>query len=493
MSFSGDFLKYTGHTDHNRSNKPILHCFGREYTELAQRKIGAYTISKLEYTHDDDRYKISSEEVRMWAIRRARHTFIGPNIHDAVRAWRIFLLSQAFERKIWEYKINHPDAKNARIDWENTMRGAIHKSLHDTRNKQLGTQYRKIFYEWVQNIPRYVREIVAISDKYGRAGQKLYELDDITMERLVQTIDKTWARGRGKLNTSCTRWVKRRPVSAHEMLAIIRAGYKNPGAFPYSWISKIPRSLRGRATQKIHNILRDACIKLYSPEDYVANTDELNTVAEKISRIIGQKITITYMASGNFAKAYIMQIPGDKKYVWKIYHCDRTNQALETWLHHTELQNSFLVSGRKYFGKYKFRKILTAGISNQRGEMYLLYQYTPPQGEQHTEIKWPQHYLVQKYYLFDTNRYNLIGNTIIDIGALNLNRTRWQMPSYVNKIINTVLYQSWDALGFLTNNYTDAQIQMALDFMDGRLTTNAPNYTLLCNKINFLKSRMRTR
>ena len=155
------------------------------------------------------------------------------------------------------------------------------------------------------------------------------------------------------------------------------------------------------------------------------------------------------------------------------------------------MQNSFLFGGKKYYGSTKFRRISTAGISNQRGEIYLIYPYT--EATPSKEKIYRDFESTRKYTLVDRNSDNFLGNTIIDTGAIRINYDNWGQPRYVSKITNTILYQSWNALGYVLNNYSCRQIHNALTFIEGKTSVNNLEFNTIQSKIDFLKQKTKTR
>ena len=97
------------------------------------------------------------------------------------------------------------------------------------------------------------------------------------------------------------------------------------------------------------------------------------------------------------------------------------------------------------------------------------------------------------YSLIDMNENNFLGNTLIDIGGLRIDYNNWQQPRYISKIVNTILYHSWNDIGYVLNNYNSRQIRDAIDFLNGRLSTNALDFNKIQAKIEFLKNKTRTR
>lgn len=466
---------------------PVHAYFGVLYHESQSRKIGKFTVKKLHKINLSDFATNIINDKPQIGISLGKRTFVQQSTSGAIRDWRKFIMMQKFEYAIWKYKIENPEMANTEFDWENILRHAIMRTLDQTFD--LTVPMRRAMRNWTNNINTYAHALCAISAKYTKTCNKFYELESLSMPELEKLIAPTAAPT--PVNKSCTRWLTRHPVTPNEMHAIVMAGYKNPGAFPASWLRRIEPSARAAATEQLHNTLRKMAVKLYSPSDVSATPAELKKLAHNISQIIHQPIQAKYLGAGDFAKTYTLQIPGDKKYVWKIYHCDRTRTLLSKYQHNTELQNSFLMGGRRHYGKTKFRQISTAGISNQRGEIYLLYPYTD------ADISMRRIYkpfeCVEKYSLTDRNSENFRGHTIIDMGALHINHPAWHQPRFVSKIIRTVLYHSWNDLGYVLNNYNSKQIGLALSFISGKISFSDWNYESICKKINFLKQHAKIR
>ena len=474
----------------NLREYPVRRYYGQYYYETAPRQINNVRFAKICRLEFDADGLIQRYKIRISTGTRGE-TFVGDNITAAVKDCRQYYLMQEFERAVWEY--NAARRVNDTLEkYQSILRGAIKRTLYQTP-RRIGVPERNMIRAHIKKLGDYIKYLNAFYKKYENAAGTMAELDDINIDVLARIITPI-PRGHA-VGISCTRWLRRHPVSAHEMYSIVNAGYRNPGAFPYSWLREIPKDKRGAVTRQLHKLLRAATIKMYGPDEvqiqsrrYVAET---NALADKISNIIGQSVEIKYLSSGNFSKTYTIQIPGDKKYVWKIYHCDRTAQIVNAYHHDTELQNSFLVGGKKYYGKTKFRKISTAGIGRQRGEIYLIYPYTddaPARDRIYRPFE-----EIRPYRLIDRNSDNFLGHTVIDVGALRINYDRWAQPRYVSKIMNTVLYQSWNELGYVLNNYTDAQIHTALDFISDRVSRNSLEFDRVRTKIDFLKRKTRAR
>ncbi len=470
--------------DGNICTYPIINCCGQYYFESHRRKIGNITAKKLhkiEFQGNDITPNYSA------AVCLANgECFINNKFKFAINDCRVHIILQEFERIIHEYECQHGEIPD---QYKLIFRDALKKTYTNVSEYKIPA--RQKLREYAGGLSHIIQCMDNIIDKYKNAQSTFYELRGINIHDLMNTIGHTATQPR--TTQSCTRWLKSRPVSSHEMRAIVAAGYKNPGAFPYSWLIKIPPQDRGKATLQLHDAFKNATIKMYSPDmveiQQKLHQDTLAELARNVSKIIHQPIKIKYLSSGNFAKTYIVQIPGDTKYVWKIYHCDRTDELMRMYYHDTELQNSFLVGGKKYSGKIKFRNISTAGISNQRGEIYLIYPYTD------AKILRDKIFIpfenTRPYSMVDSNYENFRGNTLIDVGALRINYDNLSHPQFVSKIARTILYHSWNDLGYVLNNYSSHQIGMALNFISDRISIYYPDITTIRKKIDFLKQQAR--
>lgn len=413
--------------------------------------------------------------------------FIGKSLKSTAYEYRKYFLMQEFERTMWMYKATSSLSEETLRRYEFILREALKESINKLC-PVINKKDQKRIRNYIKNIALYVDYIAGIEKKYKGAAKQFYELYGLTFEELLNKISPETG---NKLGKTCTRLVKKRPIAPTEMSAIVNAGYENPGAFPFSWLKNIKKDNRSAATKKLHELFKKASIKMYSPDKAQDQTTVLESLSKKISKIIKQEIEIKYLESGNFSKTYTLQIPGDKKYVWKIYHCNKYWKTITSYHHDTELQNSFLVGGKKYHGKLKFRKISTAGISNQLGETYLIYPYT--EEEPIKKIIFRPMYSTKAYSLIDMNENNFLGNTLIDIGGLRIDYNNWQQPRYISKIVNTILYHSWNDIGYVLNNYNSHQIRDAIDFLNGKVSTNSLDYNKIQEKIEFLKNKTRTR
>lgn len=464
---------------------------GIYYHEIPIKSIGKIKLSQLYRIDLTKDFLLTKPKICISIKNKATNFFISENLKEALLKCRKHMLIQSFNYQMWKYKATH----NTDDDFERyelILCQALYNYLQSPYKKK-----KKDFFDYVKqytnDIPKNLQYLKKFFTKYPGLETNFDELLEITCDKLIKKI--TPIRINNPINRSCTRWLKRHPVTPQQMYAIICAGYKNPGSFPYSWLKKIPNYKRGNATIQLHKLFKNATMQMYSPDNRLMekylHINILNQLSSKISKIIHQELNIKYLDSGNFSKTYTLQIPGDKIYVWKIYHCDNTEACIKAYQHDTELQNSFLVSGKKYYGNIKFRKILTAGLSNQRGEIYLIYPYTNNgTGKENIHRTFE---FVRKYSLLDNNAENIIGNTIIDVGALRINYKNWYQPKYVSKITNTILYQSWNDLGYVLNNYTSRQIHDALNFIDGKISVHSLEFGKVQSKIEFLRNKTRIR
>ncbi len=451
-------------------------------------KIKTSILQKVSFTNS----KEQAQKICLSIPTKGRKYFIEEDIKSAIIECRKYLLMQEFEYAILQYKTQN-NIRDEFYNYDNILRSAMEKYIYNSQINFTKERIQKA-KEHIRNIPKYTNYIQKFFKKYDSIDNFYEELLEIPIDKLSKKLTPKKTTNKN-VNKSCTRWLRRHPVTIDEMYSIVRAGYKNPGSFPYSWLKKIPKSQRGNATERLHKLFKKTTSKLYGPnnpsiQEYI-NLNELKILSTEISKIIKQPIDIKYLGSGEFSKTYTLEIPGDKKYVWKIYHCDNTDAYISSYYHDTELQNSFLLGGKKYYGKIKFRNISTAGISNQRGEIYLIYPYTDGEPVK-TRIHKPNQ-IVQKYSLLDKNQRNVLGNTIIDLGALRINYLNWQQPKHVSKIMNTILYHSWNDLGYILNNYSSIQIRQALSFISENMYAKSLDFYKIQKKIDFLKQKAKIR
>lgn len=461
---------------------PIRQYRGRHYYETARRCIRGITIISLQSLKFDANGICGQPHT---AICVANHTFVRPHAADAINDARKTAMLFEFKYAIWRH--NAADAPECNLNTEDLLVNAAEKTLRQISRPTM--RDRRAMRKYATQIPMFIKYINKFLEKYS-SMKSATELHMTTLGEMQQII---FPCAKNPVGKSATRLLKKRPVTTSELNAMFIAGYQNPGAMPYSWIRDIEKSQRGQTTKKIHAIMRNAATKLYSPtssDDIFANSDTLNQMARRISKLIRRPVKIQYLNSGNFAKAYKIMVDGAPDYVWKIYHSNREYEYVKNWGHDNELQNSFLASGKKYYGDVRFRKIATAGISSQRGERYLLYPFANGVAQPLPDDPYG---CLKKFRIYDLeNDSNRIGNTIIDCGAMRMHPIRWDGP-YMTKIINTVIYRPWDDLATVLHKYTNYQISIATQFIDKHLSTTMPHYARIRAKIDFLNNKIRAR
>lgn len=464
--------------------------YEKYYYETYRRQIGNVIILNLSNLNFYTKDPAPKSKTAIYLNNQSNKLFVGNNITIAISEYRKHNLMNELEKKTWEYKSIHNKNKDYN-EYCNIIRQSIKNYIKSFYIK-LPKDKINVINKHIKQIPTYVDYIKKFITKYKNIDNNIDELSELDIDQLLKKISpKKYA----NINKSCTHWLKKHPVTPEEMYTIIKMGFNNPGAFPYTWLKEIPIHNRGKITIKLHKLFKMATIKLYSPSTENSpneySTEILNKLSKQISDLIKQQINIEYLSSGNFSKAYLIYISGDKKYVWKVHHCDRPDSMFKTYYHNTETQNAFLMSGKKYNGKIKFGKILTAGISSQRGEIYLINTYT-----EGTPIKHPVNKVFERTYnysLLDKNVNNILNNTIIDIGGVHINYDTWYQPKYVLKIKNAVLYQSWEAVEYVINNYSSKQIQTALDFINTKLLINRIEFNMVQERIKFLTDKTKNK
>lgn len=463
---------------------PIKQYRGRHYYETARRCIRGITIISLQSLKFDANGICGRPHT---AICVANHTFVRTDVASAINDARKTAMLFEFKHAMWR----HNAASNTKCDLntEDLLINAAEKTLCQITRPTM--RDRREMRKYAAQIPMFIKYINKFMEKYP-SMESAAELCATTLGEMQQII---FPCAKNPVGKSATHRLKKRPVTTSELNAMFITGYQNPGAMPYSWICGIEKSQRGQTTQKIHAVMRNAATKLYSPayssDDASTKSDALNQMARRISKLIHRPVKIQYLNSGNFAKAYKIMVDGAPDYVWKIYHSNREYEYVKNWGHDNELQNSFLVSGKKYYGDVRFRKIATAGISSQRGERYLLYPFANGVAQ---PLPNDAYGCLKKFRIYDLeNDSNRIGNTIIDCGAMRMHPIWWDGGPHMTKIINTVIYRPWDDLAMVLRKYTNNQISAATQFIGNHLSTTMPHYERIRAKIDFLNNKIRTR
>ncbi len=465
---------------------PVSQYRGKHYHELGRRSIAGIKILNLVSLKFNENGICGRNYT---GIQFHNHTYVESTPQTAMDSARRGALLFNFRRELWIQNIRGTSTIS-QSDIEQVLSDAAQCSLSGA--KTISPAVRRQMAQYCEQIPMFVSGIKAYLKKYNicTTPWELTQLSLGELARIVMPITNATANEFG----SCTKLLKHKPINNDYMYAIVAANYKNPGAFPYDWLRTVPKSQRGAITKKLHEYFRNATTRMYSPDNRNEIAEmfqgELKTLATNIQKLIKQPVKIGYLGSGNFTKAYRIIVPGAPDYVWKIYHCDRGTGYLKSWAHDTELQNSFLVGGKKYHGKIHFRKMATAGISHQRGEKYLIYPYSD--GTQSATPRDP-YGCFKRYQMFDfESGGNCNGNTLTDCGAIRINYQHWS-HSYMTKIVNTVIYQGWDDLSIVLRKYTAPQIAAATEFISARLVDNIPHHARIRAKIDFLNNKIRTR
>ena len=453
------------------------------FLKKSQHNIGDIEVATVQnISFDGD--KINGDT--FYIIKTPKIGVMEVSLEKALNRAKQLLIIKEFKRQIWLAKTKNNITDDS-LNIETILVSALDKTL--TTNKiSLKKNNYILIKGFFKNLPKYIKYISLMQKKYPNAKQNLDELTDVCLEDLIKIITPK----RKSLNKSCTHLLKKHPVSNKEMQNMVSIGFKNPGAFPVSWLRNLPKEKYGDATKKLHNLLKNAASKMYSTSVKSIFPEEMEKLAKNITKIIKQHIEIQYLSAGHFSKTYTLQIPGDKKYVWKIYHCDNGYNYMSSWGHDTELQNSFLLSGKKYTGNIKFRKISTAGISNQRGEIYLIYPFTEDIPKQiNIQTKYIK---FKRAVVYDENIIsNCINRTFIDLGSIHINQERWYQPLPIRKIANTILYHSWKELSYVLTNYSSDQIKSATDFIERNMSKELITEGILNKKINYLKTELQKR
>ncbi len=392
----------------------------------------------------------------------------------------------------WVRKINHIAHKYHAPQYAiDIIVRALGGTIKACKNQSINMKTRRYIDDVMSQLHAYFIGINTFCGRY-RNNSALDELSFVTLQELGNIILPIQSK---KLGKTCTRLVKRRPDNAQHVHAMMVAGYKNPGCFPYQWLANTPVQFRGAVTDALHAAFGRAASDLYSPA-YMTQPDlqprfgpVLETLAHQITKITGVTTQIEYCFHGFFSKTYKITCD-NQAYLLKVYHSNVQYHTTKVCAHDIEAQNSFLVSGKKYCGKVRYRNVLTAGISNQRGMRYILYPFISGPLR---EVKHNPYDIFKTYHFCDNIGYgNMCGNTIIDIGMIQVNECRIGRP-YMTKIINTILYRPWDDLAIVLNKYTAGQISECIEFISTRIEPNTPHKNTINAKLKFLANKIHTR
>lgn len=368
---------------------------------------------------------------------------------------------------------------------------AISTSIDGLKDAPIDIKTRKYIDGEISRIHEYFIGINKFCANY-KNNDALDELSFLNLRELANIVLPIQSQNLGK---TYTRYAKRRVDNPNNVRAMMVAGYKNPGCFPYQWLQNTPAEQRSALTDTLHAAFRRAARDLYSPV-YMAYPDlqskfkpVLNTLARSITDATGVNTQVQYYGHGFFSKTY--KITSDNQaYILKAYHSDLPYITMKEHIHDIEAQISFLVSGKKYCGNVRYRTVLTAGISNQRGMQYILYPFVDGTIG---DVKHNPYDVFKTYHFCDNiGTGNQCGDKIIDTGMIKVNECRIGRP-YMTKIINTILYRPWDDLAIVLNKYNARQITESVDFISQRLDSSIPHSDTIYAKLQFLARKVNRR
>lgn len=391
---------------------------------------------------------------------------------------------------IWSRKLTDT-AKKLRMPQYATdiILSALSNTISSIKNARISAVTRQQIDSVISHLNSYFIGINTFCARY-RNNDALDELSYVNLNELGQIILPIVSQNLGK---TCTRIVKRRADNANHVHAMMLAGYKNPGCFPYQWLEHVQKNQRGAVTDELHSAFRRATSDLYTPKYFSQEHLQYNlqyildNLARRIMQLTQVPTNIEYCSHGFFSKTYKITCE-NQAYILKIYHSDVQYYTAKNYAHDIEAQNSFLVSNKKYCGRIRYRTVLTAGISNQRGGRYILYPFVD--GEQ-CDVKYNPYDIFKTYQFCDNiGNGNQCGNTIIDTGMIHVNQCRIGRP-YMTKIINTVLYRPWDDLAIVLGKYNARQISESVEYISQRIQPDTPHRDRIIAKIEFLKRRVR--
>lgn len=458
---------------------PLFRHGDKFFYEKSRRVICGITVHDLLLPRFDDNGISGATRV---AVHTDRNTFIEPTLDAAIDDARRKKIMNDFQYAMWKHVVQSRKTKFDE-DIDDVILGAAYKTLHGQAHANAAT--RAMMRGWADRIPQMFADIMAFIKKYP-LRRDLYELQGIDFDKMMQIVAPVT---RGVMKKSATRRLKHAPVDADEMDAMALAGYQNPGAFPYEWLQKIPRNKRGAATARMHKLFKNAAIKSYcadTPDACDRMMPAMDDLERKLSRVLKQPVDILYVGGGCFGKTHMIFVGNAPAYILKTYHSDCEYGFFAAWAHDTELQNSFLLSGRKYHGYVHWRQIETAGISVQRGERYLICKLA--EGPHNIVPDAPYEHF--KWYNLRDHSDNCIGNTLVDCGALEV-LPNFQTQPYMRKIINTVLYRPFNELNMIQKKYNTEQIRTAVDFMNTRMTHDTIKRDEICRKLQFLSQHVK--
>lgn len=454
------------------------------FIEKARKTIGQTQIITLQnvlFKSDDLAGKT------FYLLKSKNQEVFGYDISNLFYQMKSKLMKIYFNNIIREYFQKKPHLKSALI--KHILESSFEATI-DEKN-YIYVQDKLKFIQKENTLPLVIKKIASFLRKYPKS-RTVEELQKLPFHELEKVLFSPPQKSNKKLNKK----VKRHPLDKDDLYKLTNDGYKTIGSFPYSWLKNIPKQDIKNISEMLHRYFLDSTRKLYTPSrqfifDETVIVKETQNLAYAISSLIKQNITIEYLDSGFFSKAYLIKLNDHEKYVWKTYHSDLYNHDLANWNHDIEIQNSFLLSGKKYFGKTHFRKISTATLSSQRGERYLIYPFINAEPRICSEN--PYDYF-KGVILYDLNmENNCHGNTITDMGAIKIIPENFKKPKYVSKITNTILYRPWDDLYLVLNAYTTKQITYAIKFINKNISEGIKNYKTIKAKVEFLSNKLLSR
>lgn len=476
----GQNLKKVIHPGNNAIRVYTVNIYnGVYYFEIQKRRIfNVSVISVLPLIFN----KHGIKNTPSYVIKYNDQISVSQKLNSAINAAKRNEAEQNFKYIINKKQISH------------ISKGVILESLRYSFicNDSITSAERRALYSFIPEIEKLGYKIDNYIQKYN-SHTATCEICDITLPQLSQVISER--PNADAPVAAINKYIRHKPISDYKMNGIAITGrYKNPGCFPYQWLEMIPLHMRGDATRRLHSAFVAATRKLYSPYANIfsfVNADTpcpaLTELSDALTRITKQPSAIELLGTGQFSKTFIINIGTGNGYVWKIYHSSNTYALSDSWCHNTEIQNSFLLSGKKFYGKIRFRPVSTAGISNQRGERYIIYPYINGDVRKST-IPGSPFEKFKPARPFDLNIENIRGNTIIDMGAIRINHTMFEKP-YIRKITNIVIYQDWEALCRVLHKYTRAEINAATEFISRGITSDLPGRERIMAKIRFLQHK----
>lgn len=462
----------------------ICRCNGAFYIEQEHRKIGNVEIITLNLPiFSENGISNIAPSYLLKVNNKEFFCLVQENIFPLANQQ---LILNHFKKVINQYLPETPEKELI----EHILKKSLQMLLDEKDN--ISCKGKKELRNYEKQLPKIINAMQEFIKKYPNC-KTFEELQGLDFEELksVLLLNKQEAKYH-----NLNKRVKKRPVFDYDMYDITADGHKEIGSLPYNWLEKIPVFNRGKATKNLRKALINTTRTLYSPayslpDMKILEKGELEKLSALISKETKQSAKIKYFSSGHFSKAYLIEFPNNNKYIWKIYHSDLPNREFRQWRHDTEIQNSFLLSGKKYYGKLLFRTISAGSLSSQRGERYSIYKFiennpNKPKNDPYEKLK--------RFYLYDLlNEDNCQGNIVTDLGAINITEESWNQEKYITKIKNSIIYHSWDSLSYVLKNYTKPQIEKAINFIQSNIDSKTINQEQIFAKLTFLRNKLISR